>query len=83
MGRIRTRKQAEKLRSVATERARHSKYRPGDIVFYKGITWGNCMIFSIHNTKPYKTALLIGRSGAGGAFSGVLSEAIDERKQDD
>ena len=79
MSRIRTRKQAEKLRPIATERARHSQYKEGDIVFYKGITWGNCLIYKIYETKPCRTAILWGREGKGGMFQGVLSEAIDRK----
>ncbi len=80
--RIRTKKQAAKLRPVATERARHSRYKEGDIVFYKGITWCNCVIYQRYDTKPYRTALLwaVRKDGSmGGMFSGVLSEAIDRK----
>lgn len=77
--RIRTKKQAAELRPFAVERARHSKYREGGIIFYKGITWGNCLIYRIYDTKPYKTAILWGREGKGGMFSGVLSEAADKK----
>lgn len=74
--RIRTTRQARNLRPVAKERARHSKFKAGDIVFYKGITWGNCLVYAVYDTKPYRTALLWGRRGQGGMFSGVLSEAV-------
>lgn len=81
--RILTVRQARNLRPVAKERARHSKFKPGDIVFYKGITWGNCLVFEVYETKPNRTAILWGRRGRGGMFSGVLSEAVAEKPEKD
>lgn len=66
MGRIRTTKQATKLRPLAIERARQSKFHIGDEVFYGGISWARTEIWNIYDTKPHRTGLF--RSVTNGSF---------------
>lgn len=74
MARIRTRRQASRLRPVALERARQSTLHEGDEVFYGGICYGRVSIYSITDTKPYKVAILQGLRGKG-MFRGCLAYA--------
>ena len=71
--RIRTAAQARRLRPIATERARESKFHEGDEVFYGGICYGRVSIYAIDDTKPYKVAILRGLRG--GMFHGCLAYA--------
>lgn len=62
--RIRTAKQAAKLRPIATERARQSKIREGDVVFHGGIGWGEVRVDRIYRNAhggKLHSALVFGK----------------------
>lgn len=68
MSRIRTKRQARKLRPIAQERARHSKFRVGDIAFFGGIGWYPVEVRYVHDLKPFRVFLVRGAKN-GGYFS--------------
>lgn len=80
MARIRTTRQATRLRPVAVERARQSTFREGDEVFYGGITYGRVSLFWLYDTKPYKVAVFRGIRG-GVMFPGSLAYAYPTREE--
>ena len=61
-----TTRQARKLRPIAIERARHSKFRAGDVVYFGGIGWYPVKIGAVLDLHPYRAFLVTSvRSGRG------------------
>lgn len=49
---IRSTRAARKLRPVATERARHTKFKVGDELYFGGIGWYPVKVIHITDRKP-------------------------------
>ena len=64
---LRTR-QARKLRPVAIERARHSKFQPDDVVFLGGICWYPVKIIMVTDAKPYRIFMVASAETGRGYF---------------
>lgn len=72
MSRIRTRRQARKLRPIATERARHSKFKVGEVVFYHGYGWYPALVIIKIERKPYRIYVLQGAVQPDGTAKGGM-----------
>lgn len=78
MSRIRTSRQAKKLRPIAVERARQANFAEGQTVFYGGICYSNVTLFRIGSEKPYRSAVLEGKSAM---FFGSMTHAYPTRAE--
>lgn len=78
MSRIRSARQARRLRPIAAERARAGKLVVGTTVFFGGICYGYVRLYSIHQGKPLRYGLFTARSGA---FFGPLRAAYNTREE--